>query len=163
MIDAYDSPVGRLVIGTRDGCVVMCDYENRTGTIAKSFHRTNPDAGDKDEQLIFRVKAQLDKYFSGALREFDLPVMLSGSECERRVYEALMKIPYGVTVSYSEVAAKAGNPLAVRSVASAIGRNPLAIIIPCHRVIGRDGKLHGYAGGLDAKKYLLTIEGSLSC
>lgn len=103
--------------------------------------------------------AQLDEYFSGQRREFDLPLGLRGSPFEMRVWEQLCKIPYGQTVSYGDVARAIGNPRAARAVGLAVGKNPLAIVVPCHRVIGRDGKLVGYGGELWRKAWLLKHEG----
>lgn len=114
-----------------------------------------------DEAPFRRVRAQLDAYFAGTLRVFDLPLALAGTPFQQRVWQALLEIPYGVTISYGELARRLGDPKASRAVGLANGRNPVSIIVPCHRVIGADGALTGYGGGLDNKRWLLTHEGAL--
>jgi len=104
------------------------------------------------------VAEQLDAYFAGALTDFDVEVRLLGTEFQRRVWAALRKIPYGQTRSYGQIAEEIGAPGASRAVGAANGRNPVAIIVPCHRVIGADGAMTGYAGGLDRKRTLLDLE-----
>ncbi len=101
---------------------------------------------------------QLQQYFSGELKEFDLKLNPQGTDFQKRVWQALLKIPYGRTTSYMDLAKELGDPLAIRAVAAANGKNPLWILIPCHRVIGSDGSLTGYAGGLWRKKWLLEHE-----
>lgn len=101
---------------------------------------------------------QLEEYFAGKRREFDLPLQPQGTDFQKSVWQALREIPYGETASYGEIAAKIGNPKACRAVGMANNRNPIAIIIPCHRVVGAKGALTGYAGGLDKKEYLLKLE-----
>lgn len=108
------------------------------------------------------ARRQLQAYFDGDLTRFRLPVAPQGSEFQRRVWEALMEIPYGETRSYADIARRIGQPSAVRAVGAANGRNPLPIIVPCHRVIGSDGKLVGFGGGLPAKAKLLELEQSRS-
>jgi methylated-DNA-[protein]-cysteine S-methyltransferase len=104
------------------------------------------------------VRAQLAEYFDGRGRSFDLPLKPTGSPFELAVWRALLEIPYGETVSYGELAARIGRPDAARAVGVANGRNPIAVIIPCHRVIGADGSLTGYGGGLERKRLLLDLE-----
>ncbi len=106
------------------------------------------------------VVAQLQAYFAGELTDFDLPLQMHGTEFQRRVWAALCEIPYGETISYGELARWVGNPKASRAVGLANGRNPVAIVVPCHRVIGADGSLTGYGGGLDRKVWLLEHEAS---
>jgi len=112
--------------------------------------------------LLKRAAREIAEYFTGRRRRFTVPLAGAGTPFQRRVWRALGKIPYGRTVSYGEVAHSIGARAAVRAVGAAIGRNPLAIIVPCHRVIGADGSLTGYAGGLDRKRALLTLEGVTS-
>lgn len=159
MIVHHSTPIGELVIGTRHGKLVLCDFAMRRGDVERSMLLTAPSEEMTDEDLIDTVKRQLDEYFSSRRQLFDLPVEYSGTENAKMVWKALSSIPYGQTVTYSRIAQIIRNPKAVRSVASCIGRNPLAVIVPCHRVIGTDGKLHGYAGGLEAKRLLLNLEG----
>ncbi|KMV31956.1 methylated-DNA--[protein]-cysteine S-methyltransferase [Photobacterium swingsii] len=104
---------------------------------------------------------QLDAYFSGTLTRFTVPLAPEGTEFQKQVWRALRSIPYGETCSYKTIADAINNPKAVRAVGAANGKNPIAIIVPCHRVIGSNGKLTGYAGGVDMKAYLLKLEGSL--
>ncbi|GAB3233893.1 methylated-DNA--[protein]-cysteine S-methyltransferase [Glycomyces halotolerans] len=108
--------------------------------------------------LLASAVEQLEAYFAGDLRQFDLPLDPDGTPFQRRVWAALREIPYGVTVSYAHIAARIGNPAAVRAVGLANGANPVAIVVPCHRVIGANGKLTGYAGGLWRKERLLALE-----
>lgn len=111
-----------------------------------------------DTPLLARAKAQLTRYFAGELQEFDLPLAPAGTEFQQRVWAELLKIPFGTTISYHELAVRLGDEKCIRAAASANGKNPLWLIIPCHRVIGSDGKLVGYAGGLWRKKKLLQHE-----
>ena len=104
------------------------------------------------------ARAQLDEYFAGARTEFRVPLELSGNDFERRVWRELLEIPYGETASYGEIARRIGTPHAARAVGLANGRNPVALIVPCHRVIGADGSLTGYGGGLERKRLLLDLE-----
>lgn len=114
-----------------------------------------------DEAPFREVRAQLDAYFAGTLRAFDLPLAMVGTPFQRRVWAALMEIPHGTTISYGELAKRIGDPNASRAVGLANGRNPVSIIVPCHRVIGANGSLTGYGGGLDNKRWLLRHEGAL--
>lgn len=112
----------------------------------------------KETEFIKEVKKQLDEYFSGKREKFNLPLAPSGTEFQKKVWNALTKIPYGKTCSYQDIACEIGNPNACRAVGMANNKNPIAIIIPCHRVVGKNGGLTGYAGGLGIKKVLLDIE-----
>ena len=114
-----------------------------------------------DLPLIKAATEQLHAYFAGKLQHFDLPLDLSaGTAFQQAVWQALLAIPFGKTTSYGALSSSIGKPLAVRAVGTAIGRNPISIIVPCHRVVGADGSLTGYAGGLDRKLAFLTLEGS---
>ncbi len=152
----FNSPIGKLLL-TSDG-------KSLTGLYTQSY---NPDpattqswiADDTAEPFPLTVE-QLTAYFSGKLKDFDLPLSMQGTDFQRRVWSELTKIPYGVTISYKELAIRIGNVKAVRAVGLANGRNPISIIVPCHRVIGADGKLVGYGGGLPCKEALLNLEGS---
>ncbi|HWC77157.1 MAG TPA: methylated-DNA--[protein]-cysteine S-methyltransferase, partial [Blastocatellia bacterium] len=120
-----------------------------------------PDAGWKEEKAPLReVSAQLKSYFNGKLREFDLPLLPRGTPFQLEVWKALRGIPFGETISYAELARRIGKPSAMRAVGAANGQNPISIVIPCHRVIGSDGSLTGYGGGMERKAYLLALEGS---
>jgi len=113
---------------------------------------------DESNAIIDQTHQQLLEYFAGSRTEFDLPLTFSGTEFQKQTWRALLTIPYGETRSYSEQAELIGNPKAVRAVGRTNGLNPIGIVVPCHRVIGKSGKLTGYAGGLDKKKFLLNLE-----
>jgi methylated-DNA-[protein]-cysteine S-methyltransferase len=104
------------------------------------------------------VRRQLQEYFAGELREFDIPLLMEGTEFQKRVWKTLQTIPYGETISYGELAKKIGDSKAVRAVGAANGQNPIPIIVPCHRVIGSDGSLTGFGGGIENKRKLLELE-----
>lgn len=150
---AYACPLGTLALES--------DGENLTRIWLPGETRVVASAGLRraDPGPFAAAVAQLDAYFAGARIRFDLPLAPGGTVFQRRVWELLRAIPYGTTVSYSELARRAGNPAACRAVGAANGRNPLPIVVPCHRVVGSNGSLIGYAGGLAAKRALLALEG----
>ena len=115
-----------------------------------------------DDPYLFNIFNQLKEYFAGTKTEFDVPLDIEGTEFQKKVWEELKKIPYGKTISYKTLAEKLGDVKSIRAVGKANGQNPIAIIIPCHRVIGADGSLIGYAGGLAIKEKLLHLEGALN-
>ena len=145
----YHSPVGPLLL--------RGDHEALTGL---SFGSAPP-ASRTDDGRFATEREQLDEYFAGERTEFDFPLRLAGGPFELRVWELLRAIPYGTTATYGELAARLGAPERARAVGAANGRNPIAIVVPCHRVIGAGGKLVGYGGGLDTKRALLELEGAL--
>ncbi len=149
-----DSPVGRLLL-CAEGDVLTC-IEFQRGRRGK---REDPPGAARRKPLCEAIR-QLEEYFRGDLQEFDLDMEAAGTEFQRRTWKALQAIPYGQTISYAELARRMGNPKAVRAVGTANGSNPLPIVIPCHRVIGSNGKLTGYGGGLDIKQQLLKLEGA---
>ena len=118
----------------------------------------NPVMEEKDHPVLLEAERQLNNYFTGKLKEFSLALNFVGTEFQKKVWKALLTIPYGETRSYGQIAEQIGNPKAVRAVGAANGKNPIAIIAPCHRVIGSNGKLTGFAGGLENKACLLEIE-----
>jgi len=132
--------------------------DGRALTRLEMSPRSIPAGGSHDPEAFGDVEAQLDAYFAGELTEFDVPLAPAGSGFQLAVWAALTRIPYGETASYGEIAAELGRPDAVRAVGSTNGRNPIAVIIPCHRVIGADGTLVGYGGGLPRKRLLLELE-----
>ena len=144
-MEAVDTPIGTLWLGGGE-----------RGLAGVSFEWT-PEAGPP-RPLASAARQQLAAYFAGELDRFDLPLALAGSDFQRRVWDAVAAIPYGATASYSEIAAAIGRPAACRAVGAANGRNPLAIVIPCHRVVGAAGALTGYGGGLERKRALLDLE-----
>ena len=147
-----DSPIGPLRLVARG--------EEITGLYMERQRHLPADEvfGERVDDAFDTARAQLDEYFAGDRTEFDLPLRLEGSDFQRRVWAALAEIPYGRTVSYGELAARLGSPGASRAVGLANGRNPIAVIVPCHRVVAADGSLGGYGGGLERKRYLLDLE-----
>ncbi len=126
------------------------------------LHGTAPTAPDEPEpKSLPYLKRQLEAYFSGNLRDFNIPLHVEGTDFQRRVWKELQLIPYGQAISYLELARRLGDEKCIRAAARANGANPISILIPCHRVIGSDGSLVGYGGGLDMKEYLLRLEGVL--
>lgn len=150
-IQYYDFPIG---------CLGIAD--DGKGITDIFFQRENRDLKDtaeaKETELIREAKMQLDEYFAGERREFTFPLSLKGTEFQMKDWEALCQIPYGETRGYKEIAVQLGNPNACRAVGMANNRNPVIIAVPCHRVIGCNGKLVGYGGGLDVKEWLLNLE-----
>lgn len=147
-----DSPVGPLTLVAEDGLLRGLYMEQ---------HRHCPPRetfGDRDPEPFERVTDQLAEYFAGERREFDLPLTLAGTPFQRVVWAALRDIPYGATVSYGELAERIGRPTASRAVGLANGKNPVSIVVPCHRVVGAGGDLTGYGGGIDRKRHLLDFE-----
>ncbi len=115
-----------------------------------------------DDPYLFGIFNQLKEYFAGTRKKFDVPLNIEGTEFQKKVWNELIKIPYGKTISYKTLSEKLGDVKAIRAVGKANGKNPIAIIIPCHRVIGANGKLTGYASGLHIKEKLLLLEGALN-
>lgn len=151
----YNSPVGVIKIVADEKGITHIDFLRRKKKV-NSYEISNLSNGHLRNCLI-----QLDEYFKGKRKSFDLKLNPGGTEFQKRVWYELMKIPFGKTVSYGEIARRIKNEKAVRAVGQAIGKNPISIIIPCHRVIGNDGSLTGYASGLGIKKWLLEHEGFL--
>jgi methylated-DNA-[protein]-cysteine S-methyltransferase len=147
-----DSPVGPITLAGEDDLLTNLRMHDQT------YPPAGRDEWDPDEDAFPEVVDQLDAYFRGELIEFDVALRLDGSPFQRRVWSALLEIPYGETESYGELAARIGQPLGARAVGLANGRNPVGIIVPCHRVIGATGALTGYGGGLERKRVLLDLE-----
>jgi methylated-DNA-[protein]-cysteine S-methyltransferase len=147
-----DTPIGELLLaGDADGLSMI-------GFPKGSMRRAPEGDWIFNEQPLAEACRQLREYFAGERREFDLPLKLSGTAFQVSVLEALLHIPYGETTSYGEIARRIGRPRAVRAVGAANGRNPIPIVVPCHRVIGSTGDLTGFGGGLDTKEALLRLE-----
>lgn len=148
----HDSPVGRLTLLATDEALIGVHFPGDESAVGA-------DARDgAGHPVIERAKQQLDEYFAGTRTRFELPLAPRGTAMQRTVWDALLAIPYGETRSYGALAAAIGRPTAARAVGMANGRNPIAIVIPCHRVIGKDGTLTGYGGGLPRKEWLLRHE-----
>ena len=155
-----DSPIGPLTLIAEDG---------RLAGVHMELTRYDPDAqalgtevAAGSEPVLAEAGRQLTAYFDGELTDFDLPLTLDGSRFQRSVWAGLQDIPYGETISYGELARRIGQPSASRAVGLANGRNPVSIVVPCHRVIGADGSLTGYGGGMDRKRFLLALEQRVS-
>ena len=150
-----DSPIGPLTLVAAAGSLIALYMDAQR-------HRPGDEAlgepGDPDGEPFATAATQLSAYFAGELTDFDLPLAPDGTDFQRRVWAGLQAIPYGRTWSYAELARHIGSPAASRAVGLANGKNPIALVIPCHRVIGSDGSLTGYGGGLDRKRYLLALE-----
>jgi len=147
-----DSPLGPLTLMAVDGALSGLYLEYRRHPPAEEA------LGEPDPAPFTEAADQLAAYFDGTLTEFDLPLAPGGTPFQRTVWAALQRIPYGETVTYGELAARIGRPTAARAVGLANGRNPISIVVPCHRVIGSSGGLTGYGGGLDRKRQLLDFE-----
>ena len=173
----YQAPCGEMLLGSLGDRLCLCDWthELHPGRVANRLRRIlkaesedcGQISGDTPGQsalpeILLRTARELDEYFRGERRDFDIPLLLAGSEFQKRVWQQLRHIPYGQTVSYGELAAAIGAPKSVRAVANANGANAISIILPCHRVIGSDGSLTGYGGGIDTKRYLLELESNKS-
>jgi methylated-DNA-[protein]-cysteine S-methyltransferase len=152
--DYYPSPLGKMLLVASDTALTGLHFvdEKYYPGIAADWQQ-NPDA-----KMLARARRQLDEYFAGALTEFDLPIEPEGTAFQCGVWRELQKIPYGTTINYGTLARRIDNPSASRAVGAANGRNPISIVIPCHRVIGANGDLTGYAGGMARKEALLRLE-----
>ncbi|MDE6165453.1 MAG: methylated-DNA--[protein]-cysteine S-methyltransferase [Muribaculaceae bacterium] len=154
------TPIGILYIGTTDKAVVLCDWASRRNNrqfIQRVSARLGLKTTEGETPLTDLVKSQLHEYFSGSRQTFDLPLHFSGTPFQESVWHAIAMIPYGTTVSYSDISRRIGRPGAVRAVANAIGANRLSVILPCHRVTAVSS-LGGYAGGTNVKRALLDLE-----
>ncbi|MHC8382424.1 methylated-DNA--[protein]-cysteine S-methyltransferase [Pseudomonas sp. LB3P14] len=149
------SPVGELKLVANGSRLAAILWENDKPNRV----RLGPMSEAADNPILVRAVQQLQEYFAGTRNRFDLDLEFAGTDFQKKVWQALLTIPFGETRSYSEIARQIGNPSAVRAVGAANGKNPISIVAPCHRVIGASGKLTGFAGGLEAKERLLTLEG----
>lgn len=150
-----DSPVGKLKLVASDKGLVAILWENDSPRRVRLGELVE-DAG---HPVLRETERQLEEYFAGRRRSFSLALDMRGTRFQNDVWEALLAIPFGETRSYGQLAKQLGNPKATRAVGAANGRNPISIVVPCHRVIGSSGKLTGFAGGLDTKAHLLKLEG----
>lgn len=141
------SSLGNILLESREDCLSLLRFTDE-----------KPD-GEISDPVLSGVVGQLLQYFSGERKIFNIPIGLGGTDFQRKVWMEIAKIPFGQTTTYLNISKKLGNPGAIRAVGAAIGANPILVILPCHRVLGSDGNLTGYAGGLDKKKALLELEG----
>jgi methylated-DNA-[protein]-cysteine S-methyltransferase len=150
-----ESPIGPLALVEENGALAALSVEGaRQGPVPDSF-------GARDDDVLPHVREQLDDYFAGRLQEFDADVVLHCTPFQVRVWHALAQVPYGTTGTYGQLARTIGAPRAAQAVGAANGRNPVSLLVPCHRIIGANGRLTGYAGGMARKEYLLRLEGAL--
>ncbi len=149
--DYVDTPIGILKLSFNEKFELV-------SAIFPEDEITLPVANGLGSVKIQRVKKQFEEYFNGTRKTFDIPLSPEGTEFQKKVWTELLNIPYGETTTYQQMANKLGDPKVIRAAASANGKNPISIVIPCHRVIGSDGSLTGYAGGLHRKKWLLELE-----
>ena len=147
----YPSPIGQLYLISNGHALVGCYFEN-------AWSSKSDESKEGRDDVLDLVVSQLDEYFNKKRKMFNLPIELNGTEFQKAVWKSLLQIPYGETCSYQKQAESIGNVKAVRAVGSTNGKNPISIIIPCHRVIGKNGSLTGYAGGMENKKHLLALE-----
>lgn len=160
----YESPCGILLLGSYEDKLCLCDWqtEKHHDYVSRRLKRIlQTDFEEGTSEVIERTVCQLDDFFTGKRKEFDVPLLFVGTDFQKTVWNELLKIPFGTTVSYGEMARRIGMPKAVRAVANANGANAISILAPCHRVIGSDHSLTGYGGGLDVKRALLELEGIL--
>ncbi len=151
-----DSPLGRVLIVASPEGICRMEFAEK---ISRTGPRQTEGAGLQAKKHVERAARQIREYFEGRRKEFDVPLALEGTPHQKRVWKALLEIPFGKTLSYGELAKKLGAPRAARAVGHACGSNPVGLIVPCHRVVGRGGSLTGYGGGVWRKQRLLEIEG----
>jgi methylated-DNA-[protein]-cysteine S-methyltransferase len=148
----FDSPLGELTLVAADGALTGLYFPHH-------WYRPNPATfGARVEAGFEEVQGQLAEYFAGQRQNFELSTNARGDDFQHRVWALIDRIPYGHTMTYGDIARELGDPALARDVGAAVGRNPLSVVVACHRVVGRDGKLTGYAGGLDRKRFLLDLE-----
>ena len=163
-ITPYSCPCGTLILGSFENRLCLCDWQEES-------HRMQIDKRLKQyvqaesvqgiSPVITQAATQLDEYFAGKRRVFNIPLLFVGTEFQKKVWNALLHIPFGTTISYADLAQRIAMPTAVRAVANANRANALSVIVPCHRVLGADGSLTGYSGGIEVKRWLLEHESHL--
>lgn len=160
-LHTHSTPCGNLTLGSYDGYLCLCDWESSRhpgAALARIEKGLHAEWEFQCSDVIAAATSQLDEYFAHKRKVFEIPLRFIGTPFQISVWQKLMDIPYGHTVSYGTLATMLGRPLSVRAVANANGANPLSIFSPCHRVIGSDGSLTGYGGGLEVKRQLLLLE-----
>jgi len=160
-IQYYDTEIGKLILGSFEGRLCLVDFCHRRmrNTVDERIQRAlDAEFVEQDSEVLQEARKQIDQYLEGERKEFDIPIMMVGTDFQKQVWRELLKVKYGETASYLDVAKRINNEKAVRAVASANGANAISLMIPCHRIIESDGGLGGYGGGLRVKKRLLRIE-----
>lgn len=148
------TPLGEMIAVANEKALILLDFSD-----SKYVNKNLPqDFSEERNDILERAERELHDYFAGKLTYFSIPITFSGTEFQQKVWQELLKIPYGSTISYQEQSENIGNPLTIRAVANANSKNHIVIIVPCHRVIGKNKSLTGYAGGIDRKAFLLDLE-----
>jgi methylated-DNA-[protein]-cysteine S-methyltransferase len=163
-IQYYKSPIGELLLGSYDNKLCIADYryrKKRTTVDRRIQKGLKAEYVEAPSEVVSQTIKELEEYFNHERKEFTVPLLFVGTDFQKSVWQGLIDTPFGTTSSYLELSKRIGNEKAVRAVASANGANSIAILVPCHRIIGANGALVGYAGGLDVKKKLLEIESQL--
>jgi len=163
-IQTYKSSIGELLLGSYEGKLCLADFKYRcmrTSIDNRIQKGLKAEYVEQSSEVIEETIKEMKEYFAGERKDFDIPLLMVGTDFQKSVWEGLIQVPYGTTASYLELSRNIGNEKAVRAVASANGANAIGIIIPCHRIIGANGDLVGYAGGLPVKKQLLELENNL--
>ncbi|HSJ64621.1 MAG TPA: methylated-DNA--[protein]-cysteine S-methyltransferase [Gemmatimonadaceae bacterium] len=158
--DVMPSPVGDLMLAATDTHLIGVRFAPHSEDAVARQGWMRASGGTPADAILTEARAQLDQYFSGERTAFHLPLAPTGTDFQMQVWSSLQAIPFGGTISYGELARRIGDPKAMRAVGAANGRNPIPIIVPCHRVIGADGSLTGYGGGMERKRWLLAHEGA---
>jgi methylated-DNA-[protein]-cysteine S-methyltransferase len=162
-IQLHKTEIGEVILGSFRDRLCLLDFVKgkARGTVDDRIKKAlNAEFVEQDDEILEKTRTQLDEYFKGCRREFDIPLLMVGSDFQKSVWNALLKVPYGATSTYLRLAKRINNEKAVRAVGNANAANPISIIIPCHRIIGSNGELVGYGGGLSLKKRLLRLEQS---
>ncbi len=160
-IQYYTSPCGEIVLASMGDRLCLCDWSDMPcaeRNKRRLVRLLGAELREEASEVLLRTKRQLDEYFAGVRKSFDIPLLPVGTDFQKRVWQALLEIPFGETRTYKETAMRMSNLRGIRAVAQAIGANGISIFIPCHRVVGSDRSLTGFAGGLEAKKILLELE-----
>lgn len=164
-VQYYSSPCGEIILASIGDKLCLCDWSDKPcaeRNKRRLVRMLGAELREEPSEVLLRTKAQLDEYFAGGRKSFDIPLLPVGTDFQKRVWQALLEIPFGETRTYKEIAMRVNNPRGVRAVAQAIGANGISIFIPCHRVVGSDRSLTGFAGGLEAKRILLELESRIS-
>ena len=160
-IQYHRTEIGESILGSFRGKLCWLGFGGREmgRSVGDGIKKgLNAQSVEQDDEVLEKARRQLDEYFAGLRRKFDIPLLMVGTGFQKRVWKALMSIPCGATSTYGQIAEDIGNPRAVRAVGGACGANPISIIVPCHRIIGSSGELVGYGGGLAVKRRLLELE-----
>lgn len=165
LVSEFQTPLGQLILGSYGDLLCLCDWryrKMRSSIDHRIMHKLSVGYVDKKSAVVEHARKELLEYFDGERTEFTVPLLMIGTDFQKKVWKALEEIPFGKTITYLDLSKRLGDPRAIRAVASANGANALSLLVPCHRVIGQDGSMLGYAGGVTAKSRLLDLEGAHS-